>query len=748
MQNASAKYKEIMKRKFINPLCHMRVTIGVINQNAQASARVSDDNDYTYYSNLTRPMDNYSVDELYAACDQDYTAVDGSMYFLPRESADVVLNQGIVSGELLGTIEFVFPYAYDIKGLTVDFGKAYPVEFTIESDNKSVVVSGNASGSFITEEVFSAATYLRFVPSAMINGNSRFRINQITMGIGIYFDDKSIISATKKEHISPISEELPTIDFDMTVRNKNRAYDVENEESTINFLEIGQKIEVLYGQSMDDDSIEWMPGICLGLKQWSADDDQMKLGATDCFDKMDGIYYRGTYSSEGVSLYDLAVDVLSDAGIDSREYWVDPYLQNVIIHNPMPAIAHKEALQIIANAGRCILYQDRAGKIIMKSSFVPDMIATSEDEAYFSHVENILDQSEKMAYALTTKDYTDVTPVQYFLPRQESGMVYLNTGYISGAIADDGGNFAVNPKVLLSLETAFKCFGMTLEFGANPPRSILINSFYNEQLMESYEVKELPSTTVINHEFPEFDKLEIEFTQGTPNNRVALDNISFGDSTDYSLKYGIELLKTPEGTRLEKVKEVQMNRTIYGMSSDDAKELVRENISVSEEENSHIFYFSAASYNLTVSAEGLQEGQSVKIVESSSYYALVLFDGVEGNVEVVITGKEYAVAQAKVSRQLNATGYIESWENPIVSSVTHASDVAEWIGNYLSSDREYTLSYRGEPRLDANDIAFLENKYVPDLLIRITDHTLKFNGGFSGTIQARRDMSYVAAAKN
>ena len=64
----------------------------------------------------------------------------------------------------------------------------------------------------------------------MVNGQSRFRINQITMGIGIYFDSKKILSATKKEHISPISEELPTIDFDVTVDNKDRAYDVENEE--------------------------------------------------------------------------------------------------------------------------------------------------------------------------------------------------------------------------------------------------------------------------------------------------------------------------------------------------------------------------------------------------------------------------------------------------------------------------------------------------------------------------------------
>lgn len=83
-----------------------------------------------------------------------------------------------------------------------------------------------------------------------------------------------------------------------------------------------------------------------------------------------------------------------------------------------------------------------------------------------------------------------------------------------------------------------------------------------------------------------------------------------------------------------------------------------------------------------------------------------------------------------------------------MSDTVHAANLADWIGDYMKSDREYDLSYRGEPRIDANDIAFLENKYVPDLLIRVTDHTLKFNGGLSGTIKARRDMSYVATAKN
>ena len=390
MQAASSKYKEVMRRKWRNPLAHLRVTIGLINQEAQASAYIPDPVRYTYFSNLKKPMDNYKVQELYSTCDENYTQVDGSMYFLPREAGAVVLNQGIVTEDLLGDIEIHFPVQYDIKGLTVEFGKAYPVDFAIVSDNHTVEVTDNADGHYVTEEIFEGATFLRFSPSRMVNGKSRFRINQITMGIGIYFDGRKILSATKKEHISPIAEELPTIDFSLTVSNKDRAFDVENDESSVNFFELGQDIEALYGQELDDGTIEWIPGINLALKEWSADDEKLNLSASDRFDSMDGTYYRGQYYPEGISLYDLAVDVFTDAGADPREYGVDTYLKAVIVRNPIPVVTHKEALQLIANAGRCILYQDRAGKIYIKSSFVPEMSASSEDEAYFSHVDTIL----------------------------------------------------------------------------------------------------------------------------------------------------------------------------------------------------------------------------------------------------------------------------------------------------------------------------------------------------------------------
>ena len=514
MQAVSNAYKQEMKNQ-LRDHSYMRVSIGLINQEAQASASVPEPEQYTYYSNLTWPLNNYDVSELYETCDQDYSAVDGSMYFLPRERMDAVLNQGIVTDRLLGAVEIRFPVQHDIKGLTIEFGKAYPVNFNIESDNGTLEITENAAGHFVTEEIFAGATFLRIVPVKMVNGQSRLRLHKITMGIGIYFDNQKILSATKKERISPIMEELPSIDFSVSIDNKNRAYDIENEESTVNFLENGQEINVIYGQELDNGNVEWLPGTTVYLREWSADDEEMSFTATDRFDGMDGIYRRGQYYSDGISLYELAIDVLEDAGVDSRTYWLDNYLMDVKVNNPMPVVTHKEALQLIANAGRCILYQDRSGNIFMKSSFVPDMEASSENEAYFSRAASVLEKTEKSTYATAEKDHTDATAEQFFLPRDGE---YLDVGYVSETVADEFGRFEENPMVVIGLEARYKCFGLTLEFGRNYPSEMVFRSYLSGELQEEYKVASLTEVTIISHEFPEFDKLELEFMKGAPQN--------------------------------------------------------------------------------------------------------------------------------------------------------------------------------------------------------------------------------------
>lgn len=738
MQQVSREYKELMKRKWINGLCHMRVTIGVVNQEAQASGFVSNTEECEYYSNFYKPLNNYAAEELYAACDANYTKVDSDMYFLPQDPDMAVLNQGIVTHALNAAIQFSFPAPHDIKGLTIDFGEVYPVDFTIESDNNSVEITGNADGSFVTEEVFTQTTYLKVTPKKMRYEGNRLRIHQITFGVGIYFSGHEIKTATKKEYISPIGEELPTIDFSLTVENRDRKFDIENDKSSVNFLEEGQEIEVLYGQELDDGKMEWIQGTTLLLSEWSVDDDEMTFSAVDRFARMNETYYRGKYYPEGISLYDLATDVLQDAGIDLRTVWIDPYLRDVIVNNPIPAVKHKEALQLIANAGRCVLMHGRNGEIYLKSSFRADLSADGEGASYYSHTEAILNGESKAEYASAALDYTEEDCGMYFLPREESGVPYLETGYISEQIADENGVFAENPKVTILAEAAYKSFGMTLEFGNTYPKEFAVQAYYEDLLREEIIISDIEKKTIVNHEFPEWDKLVLEFTKGKPHNRIVLNNVAFGEDTDYHLTYGYELTASPKGKQLQKVKEVQIVRTLYSQGQEADVELARETISVTAADNRYTLYFSNPSYGLSCTFAEPKSGQSIQIIDQSCYFATVELTGVSGIVEVIINGREYTPSYAKVTRGLNINGEYEVYENPLVSDVVHAANLADWIGDYLKYNKEYELDYRGDPRIDVNDLAYLESKYIQDMKVRIYQHTLTYNGGLSGTITARR----------
>lgn len=746
MHACSTAYKEEM-HEALRDHGYIQVTIGVINQDAQRGAAFADN--LAYYSNASKPLDDYAVNEneLYALTDQNYTTADGSMYFLPRNKADVILNNGAASSGVLGSMLITFPMAYDIKGLTIEFGRGYPENFTIESDNHTQTVTGNTAGRFVSEDIFEGATYLRITPSKMANGQGRLHIWQMTMGVGLTFTERQIKTTTKKEYISPVAEDLQTIDFSCTIDNESRDFDIENEESTVNFLEVGQQVEVTYLQELKDGSVEKIKGATLQLKEWSADDTEMTFTAVDRFDDLDSTYYGGYYSKTGRSLYDLALDVFTAAGVDTRTYEIDTYLKNVIVNNPIPVVTYKEALQLIANAGRCILYQDRDGKIILKSNFTPDVSAvvpdsgiSAEGEAYFSQSANIFQQVTKDEYSLTAEDYIRSDGKGYFLPRKGSGTEYKTTGYISEAFSGDDGTFSENPALTIRLEADYKTFGITFEFGRNYPLTLVLHVYNDDELQEDVEVTPDSAEYTFDHEFPEFDRLDIEFTKTSPHNPVILNNLSFGDATDYELSYGRELTDTPEGTQLSKVKTLQFTRTVYNESTEDEKELTKETVTAG---GTYTFYFTNAAYDLRVTTTN----GTATITEHSDFCATVQTTG-SGSAEVAVLGKEYATATSASTIELNTSGKTEKWENPLVSSVNHAADMLEWLGNYLKSDRKYELSYRGEPRIDGNDVMFLENKYVDKLLIRVYEHTLKFDGAYSGTIKARRDMDYVATAKS
>lgn len=740
MQDVSQAYKQSMRQPFRNR-GYIRVRIGVVNSRAQENVEARDArNQFAYFSDRIKVFDAYTVDRIYAVGEQNFSKVDGTMYFLPRQDAGLEFyNNGIVTDQLLGSVYISFSgiSGLDIKGLTIDFGECYPTRFSITSDSGTKVYE-NDKALFVTEDVFNETAYFVITPLTMVNGAGRMRIYQFTCGISNNFSNREVKSYSFKDYVSSITETIPSQDMSLTVDNQNLYYSPDNPESTIAYMEQGQEIKTAFGYDVTGTGeIEWLDETTTYLKTWSATDVEAKFTAVDIFDyKLSGTYYRGMYREAGISLYDLAIDVLHDAEItDDREYFVDPYLKDVIVYNPMPAVKHSEALQIIANAGRCVLYVDRQGSIHLQSSFIPDMTASSNGETAYSHVANILVDDAKDAYALQSKDFSTVDGSIFFMP-SDGG--YLNTGYISAQVSDESGDFEINPKVIIHLEAGFICYGLVIRFRNVAPKEFHICTYYQNSLVQDVIVTDPDLEYATSVHFHLFDRLEFVFTKGQPDTRITLDHVFFGDVTDYTISRKYNLRGTPTATRQNKIKSIVVKRSLY-RKSQELKDLFSEERLFDAGDPECIVYFSKASYGMSVVVED-NAAVSAEILDHSDYYARLRFSGIPAGISVkyVIKGYEYLVDEQYVRVAHNGSGEEKTWSNPLISTFEMAKDLEEWLAAYFLGDVDYQITWNGDPRTEANDLFYLELKDREKVLIRAYQNELKFSGAWSGTMKARK----------
>lgn len=506
MQTVSKEYKKSISQPLRNR-GYIKVTIGVVNSDAQKSVSVEEDN-LAYFANPTAPLDGIVPTRIYGTCEKNFSKVDGSMYFLPPEGSSSYYNNGIVTEELVGSIYFKFETqgSFDIKGLVINFGDEYPTILEIENDTVKHRYA-NDKAEFTTEDVFDGTTFIIVRALRMRNEKTRLRIYNFTCGIANVFTNNEIISFNSKEYVSPITETVPSQDTTVVVDNQNLYYSPDNAESALAYMEIGQEIKVAFGYDVDGKGkIEWLPETTTYLKTWSATDVQAKFTGTDRFDYLTDKYYDGHFYKDGITLYDLAIDVLTDAGItDTREYFLDNYLKKVKVYNPLPIVTHAEALQIIANAGRCALSTDRQKRIHIQSSFVPDMNIRANNQTDYSNVKNVLNTNPKEGYAVMSNDFSIVDGSLLFIPEGD----YLeNVGYVSESIADADGIFNQNPIITVGLESIFEAYGLTITFRNVAPQEFVIRTYNDGVLVEKRTFTDPDVNFITNDVFLLFNSME------------------------------------------------------------------------------------------------------------------------------------------------------------------------------------------------------------------------------------------------
>lgn len=577
MIKASNAYKSAMQKK-IRDRAYISITLGVVNGDAQNTAYF--DGDYAYWGNKVLPFRNDAEYTEYATLEQNYMRVDGQMYFLPRETSGLyqLRNAPLTTKNIMETVKVAFPQEYSIKGLTIDFGKYYPTRFKIVTDEKELTYTSDKH-DFSTTDVLGDTTNIQIIPISMVGGNKRLRVEKIVMGVGLTYRNNDVSTSSFEEFVNGISAEIPYRKLSVTILDKNNVYNVDDDNSFINFLETGQKMELSYGMVLSDKTVEWHKKATMLLTDWNSKKNQMSFTANDILSTLEDIYTKGNKIYDRTA-YEEAISILTDAGFEPDEYFVDDCLRDVSLHNPMPEASHKECLQLLCNASRCILFVDSDGRVNIKANFTnvidpEDMQVSSNGNAWWGNATNVL-YGNNNVYAELTRNFMRVDGSQLFLPRN-TGTAIEQTGYVTSNVSDENGLFSENPVLTLKLPAAYTYYGLYISFQGNFPKEMKVSTYNGDTLLKTFKYDDLKEKSLLNDEFENFDNIRFEITKAYPKNRVLIDKISFGDLSDYELKKD-SMTENPYGYAERKTKDVYVKIYTFQNGEDNTPQVVEDNI--------------------------------------------------------------------------------------------------------------------------------------------------------------------------
>lgn len=258
----------------------------------------------------------------------------------------------------------------------------------------------------------------------------RARVTAVQIGTDLIYTKSDIIEYAHSQSVDPISATLPISKISFSINNIDDTFDPNNLDSLAKYLIERQEVKVRYGYKLDDD-VEWIDGGTFYLSEWDAPQNGLSADFTarDLLEFMSGMYYYGVYNPNGTSLYDLAERVLIDANLPLDESgtvkWViDPKLKNIYTIAPLPIDTHANCLQMIANAGECVIYQDRNGILHIETM--------SYDETDYSI--NLFNSYSKSDIALS-KPLKEVTvPCYSYSVETESTELYKGNVNIGGTL--------------------------------------------------------------------------------------------------------------------------------------------------------------------------------------------------------------------------------------------------------------------------------------------------------------------------
>ena len=205
--------------------------------------------------------------------------------------------------------------------------------------------------------------------------------------------------------------------------------------------------------------------------------------------------------------------------------------------------------------------------------------------------------------------------------------------------------------------------------------------------------------------------------------------------TEVEIGLSAILENAPKVEKTASLLKVECPAVVYAPAQ-EASQLHKGTYQVKGRLSLHLTWNQAA--EITVTCEGAA-------VASKSVYAAAgdfVLEG-SGTATLVIEGKKLetstqnAVAPVEDADE-NATA--ETLDNPLITDLTRAMAVAQWVRGYLLRRNTYTCTTRGNPEMDPLDRIRLGTEWVDRVPVQVMKNQLNYSGGgLTGEMTCKRE---------
>lgn len=266
----------------------------------------------------------------------------------------------------------------NIYGIRITFGTSRPSSIYLAGKRYTV-----DADVFETNDVFEGGL------SLSATNLLQYNVTGIEFGINeLVFENDDILSTSRLNKVNPLSAELPEQTFTFSLHDYNGDYSWADRSSLLYAFQKKQPVRWKYGREIEpeqltdgdeedltdtdnnllvtDDYVE-IPGGDMWLNTWTVGTDSITLTAASKLSFMDDMFYDGDAMS-GKTPAEMAQAVqdyfnTAEASRSGQSVTVICNITDTTTDAPIPVEPCKNCLQLIANACRGSLYQDRNGVI-------------------------------------------------------------------------------------------------------------------------------------------------------------------------------------------------------------------------------------------------------------------------------------------------------------------------------------------------------------------------------------------------